>query len=149
MKDNKTIQIISIVCSWIIFFAYALIGLIANIWHPTWLILFLIPIIEELCHCIKNKDLNRFPIVFIVVAVYLALGITLNMWHPLWVIFFIVPLYYTTVNVFSGKNSPNNNSDNDNDDDNNDADKKSDNNISKNWEYILKITKFSHFYLKH
>ena len=103
MKKNKIVKLISLLVSWAVVISYALIGAIAHIWHPTWLLFFLIPIVEELCACIINKDANRFPIVLIVASIYLTLGFMLGIWHPLWVIFLLIPLYYTTVNMLNGK----------------------------------------------
>ena len=120
MKKNKVIKLIGILASWAVVIAYILIGTIANIWHPTWILFLLIPTIEELYFCIKNKDFNRFPIVFIVVGVYLALGLTLGIWHPMWVILLLIPLYYTTVNILTGKD---NDKDENNDDEDEDEDK--------------------------
>ncbi len=78
--------------------AYILMGCLANLWHPAWIIFFLIPIAPGIVHTITSKNPNHLPIPLIVTAIYLVLGCVLNLWHPSWVIFFTIPLYYSIVN---------------------------------------------------
>lgn len=69
---------------------YLALGFTLNIWHPTWVVFFLIPIMP----IILKDDYGAFYPV-LCVAVYLALGFTLNLWHPLWLIFLTIPVFYT------------------------------------------------------
>lgn len=124
MTGDKIIKIVGTALAWVTVLAYVLIGFITNIWHPSWIILFLVPIIEEICQCIRTKDANRFPVALIVVAVYLTLGFVLNLWHPLWVMFLLIPLYYTSINIFKEKDTEN---DDDKDEDDEEAEDKKEN----------------------
>lgn len=77
--------------------AYLLMGLLGNLWHPGWLIFFLIPIYYATGESIKHKSANMFPLPVIVVGVYLLLGFLKNWWHPGWIIFAAIPLYYAAI----------------------------------------------------
>jgi hypothetical protein len=83
--------------------AYILIGFLANVWHPTWLIFFVIPLYYMTVECIKHKNPDLFPVPIIVAAAYLAVGFLGGIWHPTWAIFVIVPLYYGTVHIVRNK----------------------------------------------
>ncbi len=88
--------------------AYILMGCLANLWHPGWIIFFLVPIAPGIIHTITSKNPNYLPISLIATAIYLVLGCVLNLWHPSWVIFLAIPLYYSIVNpiynYFKNKN---------------------------------------------
>ena len=77
--------------------AYLLMGLLAGLWHPGWLIFFVIPIYYATAECFKHKSANMFPLPVIVAGVYLLLGFLKGWWHPGWVIFIAIPLYYAVV----------------------------------------------------
>ena len=54
--------------------AYVVVGLVSHIWHPTWLMFFLIPIYYSLFECIEKKNMNYFAYPVLAVGVYLLLG---------------------------------------------------------------------------
>lgn len=91
--------------AWFVFFviiAYVIIGLVTNIWHPTWLMVFLIPIFFPILHWYNRQRTARtffrkFPYPVLVSGVFLLLGFQLGLWHPAWVLFLTIPLYYTVV----------------------------------------------------
>ena len=85
----------------IITFAYVLIGVFFNIWHPTWLLFLTIPCYYMLIEFLKSRDLNTFPYPILCVILYLTIGFDYGWWHPMWVIFFTVPIFYLFANAKS------------------------------------------------
>lgn len=83
--------------------AYLLMGLLAHLWHPGWIIFFIIPIYYCIGSCIKHKEPALFPMAFIVVAAYLLIGFLSGMWHPFWAIFVLVPVYYAVAGAIKNK----------------------------------------------
>lgn len=71
---------------------FMLIGLLGNVWNPTWLVFFLVPISAILFNGepIMKKLTAVSP--FIAVAGYLIIGILHSIWHPTWLIFMIIPI---------------------------------------------------------
>lgn len=83
--------------------AYVLMGVLGGLWHPGWIVFFLIPIYYMTLSCIKHRSLELFPTVFIVTAVYLLIGFLSGKWHPYWAIFVIVPVYYAVAGAIRNK----------------------------------------------
>lgn len=100
---SKNTKIITLVTTWLVFIAYILLGTLANLWHPAWLVFLLIPIVEEFCEFVKTKSLNRCPVGLIVIGTYLLIGFVAGIWHPTWVMLCAIPLYYITINAFPEK----------------------------------------------
>ena len=75
--------------------SYIIVGACFNLWHPGWLIFFLVPIISTFLHAVRkhNADLFAYPI--LVVLIFLYVGLVHSIWHPTWVIFLTIPLYYS------------------------------------------------------
>ncbi len=74
--------------------AYLLMGFLAELWHPGWIIFFLIPIVPCIVSMFVDKNLNSFPMPLIATAIFLILGTVLNAWHPGWIVLLSVPIYY-------------------------------------------------------
>lgn len=72
---------------------YLTIGFFQNIWTPTWVIFFLIPIMPIILS--DSWVRNLYP--FFAVIVYVGLSIYTGMWHPLWLILLTIPVYYILV----------------------------------------------------
>lgn len=88
---------------------YVAIGVLYNIWHPTWLIFLLIPLSGGIISAIQSKDWKLLPYPILVTTIYLSLGFFYNVWHPAWVLFLTIPLYYALVSYFhQRKSTPNN-----------------------------------------
>ncbi|WP_147590227.1 hypothetical protein [Thomasclavelia saccharogumia] len=68
--------------------------------HPLWIMLLLIPIIEGAISAIKYRDLNRFPYPILLILYFLYEGFCNNVWSPTWVVFLTIPVYYALVNYF-------------------------------------------------
>lgn len=74
---------------------YILMGIFWDLWHPGWLIFFLVPIISTLIHAVRrhNPDLFAYPV--LVVLVFLYAGLIHSIWHPAWAVFLTIPVYYS------------------------------------------------------
>lgn len=74
---------------------YVCLGVFMKIWHPTWLIFFLIPLYYSLCEAIEKKNMNCFAYPVLIVGVYLLLGfLHTPYFRTCWVIIFTIPVYY-------------------------------------------------------
>lgn len=102
-KSKKVIAMLDAIYSLLVAIAYIVVGAFWNIWHPTWLIFFTIPLITSLVEAIVKKKYDAFAYPVLVIFVYLLLGflnnlgyihITNGWWHPGWVAFLTIPLYY-------------------------------------------------------
>lgn len=90
--QRKVIAITPILCV----FTYLLIGFVWHIWHPTWLIFFLIPIMPIL---VGTKAI-RLSVPLIATVIFLVLGFCFNLWHPGWLVFLLVPVFEI---IFNGE----------------------------------------------
>lgn len=97
--------------SLVITVAYIAVGVIFDIWHPTWVAFLAIPVISSLITAIKRRNPHKFAYPVFAAIVFLLLGFLYGLWHPGWVVFLTVPVYYS---VF--KSSRRNWSDDDDDD---------------------------------
>ncbi len=83
---------------------FLLIGIIGGRWHPTWLMLLLIPIYYHFAAALtvrkKKARLLAMPVPEIIVFLYLLFGIAGGLWHPMWILFLFIPLYYWLVACF-------------------------------------------------
>ncbi len=72
---------------------YLTIGYIFDIWSPTWVVFFAIPIVPLM---LDSDDLRIFyPIM--IFAAYLAIGFSIGAWHPAWILFLTIPVFYILV----------------------------------------------------
>ena len=87
--------------------AYLIIGGVYNLWHPGWLVFFIIPIYHQFVDCFRKKSwrarLNSIPVVVSSVAAYLYLGFILDLWHPSWILLLVGPVYHSLVNALVPK----------------------------------------------
>lgn len=82
---NRIISATPMICV----FAYLLIGFVWDIWHPTWVIFFLIPIVPVVLYTKAARIV--YPIICVVI--FLLLGFISNLWHPAWLIFLTIPIF--------------------------------------------------------
>ena len=75
--------------------SYIIIGFCFDLWHPGWLIFFLIPIISTFIHAVRNHNADLFAYPVLVVLVFLYVGLVHYIWHPTWVVFLTIPVYYS------------------------------------------------------
>ena len=102
-KENNKLSIVTSALTGTLYLvaiiAYLLVGFLAGIWHPTWLV-FLAPIvISSVITAIGDRDANKFCYPVFVVIVYVLFSSLYGLWHPLWVLFITIPLYYSFVKL--------------------------------------------------
>lgn len=74
---------------------YIVIGACFDLWHPGWLIFFLIPIISTFIHAVRMRNADLFAYPVLAVLVFLYIGLVHEVWHPTWVVFLTIPVYYS------------------------------------------------------
>ncbi len=89
---------IGIVVLVIVTIVYLVMGYCRNLWHPGWIIFFLVPILNGLISSIINRRMKDFPYPVAVAAVYLVMGFCWNLWHPVRAVF-TIPMYYGLISV--------------------------------------------------
>ncbi len=79
---------------------YLFLGCCLHLWHPGWLVFFLIPICALIAEAIDGKENGRIRwedltgmVAVGVTAAYLFLGCCLHLWHPGWLVFFLIPAW--------------------------------------------------------
>lgn len=82
---------------------YITIGCCFNLWHPGWLIFFLVPIIGSAIEAVRKRKPEKFAYPVLVALVFLYVGLVKFIWHPTWVLFLTIPLYYAMVDFFKGR----------------------------------------------
>lgn len=87
---NKIIALVPFLC----LIAYLLIGFCENIWHPTWLIFLLIPLVPFMFAIFESRGKGLIILITILFSIvsYLCVGIFLSIWHPTWLVFFLIPI---------------------------------------------------------
>ncbi len=90
------LMILNMVLPTVCVLAYLCCGLIADIWHPTWLIFFALPVYYSVGEAIKRRSPECFAYPFIAVAAYLLAGFLGGnvCWTSCVVILLTIPLYY-------------------------------------------------------
>lgn len=73
---------------------YCILGACFNLWHPSWLIFLLLPVIVSLVQAIHRRNWRIFAYPLFVVFLFLLIGFTSRKWHPAWILFITIPLYY-------------------------------------------------------
>ena len=96
----KIVAITPLVCT----IVYLLIGCLKGIWHPTWLIFLLIPVVPLLLKIFSGRRsaLLGFLELLVIIA-YLILGFVYDCWHPGWIIFFLMPIIGIIFGKVNGK----------------------------------------------
>lgn len=94
-------------------FAFLFIGFTQHIWHPTWLVFLVIPVVSMIAD-IATKKKDPVGLVSSIVSTlcavgYLYMGFFLGLWHPGWLIFFAVPISSIITKMFVGDSQPSDN----------------------------------------
>lgn len=72
----------------IVLIIFLVLGFFFRLWHPGWMVFFLIPI-----YYVRGKSLKAFyPL--LVLGIFFVLGFVFRLWHPGWMVFLTIPLYY-------------------------------------------------------
>lgn len=74
---------------------YILMGIFWDLWHPGWLVFFLVPIISTLINAVYRRNPNLFAYPVLAVFVFLYAGFIHSIWHPAWAVFLTIPVYYS------------------------------------------------------
>ncbi len=82
---------------------YLSIGVLYNIWHPTWLIFLLIPVSRGISSAIRHENWKKLPYPILITTIYLSLGFLYDVWHPAWILFLTIPLFYSLIHYFRQK----------------------------------------------
>lgn len=83
--------------------SYIILGCAYDLWHPGWLIFFLIPIVSSAIEAVRKKKPEHFAYPVLVVLVFLYVGFTKMIWHPTWVVFLTIPVYYELIHFFKDR----------------------------------------------
>ena len=88
--SGKIVAVTPILCTLI----YLFCGFVFQIWHPTWVIFLLIPIVPIICDVFTKRGRGQVIslITVLVIIGYFVLGIY-GYWHPGWLIFFLIPIF--------------------------------------------------------
>lgn len=78
----------------ILFFGVLIFCCLTGYWHPTWVILLLLPTFDSLITAIRKRQLSSFAYPVFCAMIYLLVGFIRDLWHPGWVIFLTIPCYY-------------------------------------------------------
>lgn len=95
--SRKTLIIrdaINLITIFLCILAYIIVGTTLKLWHPTWIIFFLIPIVSSVIEAIISRRLSHFAYPILVVSAYLLIGFLTGLWHPYWFLFLTIPLFY-------------------------------------------------------
>ena len=74
--------------------AYIVIGILLNLWHPGWIIFFLIPAVPTILYSHKNNIQSYIVdvICMLIFIGYFVVGFVFKIWHPTWVAFLVIPV---------------------------------------------------------
>lgn len=76
--------------------AYLLMGFLADLWHPGWVVFLAIPLVAAI---LFNKSQKLVTIYSMIIAIaYIIIGFTTSLWHPFWILFLTIPI----VAIFAG-----------------------------------------------
>lgn len=78
----------------IMFFGFLIYAIWSGQWHPTWIILFVIPIFDSFITAIRKRKFSKFAYPLLCVVIFLWMGFYYSYWHPGWIVFLTIPCYY-------------------------------------------------------
>jgi hypothetical protein len=67
---------------------FLLLGFVGGLWHPGWIVFFLIPLVPIFLGVKKIKNVYSL----VCVILYLIMGLAWGLWHPGWIIFLTIPV---------------------------------------------------------
>ncbi len=74
----------------IVFF---ILGFYKGLWHPGWMVFFLIPIVPMVLKIFSKKRVSIVGFLSLLISIaYVVFGFLYNWWHPGWIIFFLIPI---------------------------------------------------------
>lgn len=78
----------------LLFLGYLIYGCLTGQWHPTWIILFVVPLVSSLVSAVRQRKLSNFAYPIVTVMIFLWYVFSQGLWHPTWIVFLTVPCYY-------------------------------------------------------
>lgn len=97
--QRATLAIVGGSASLIITMIYLIVGFCFDLWHPTWILFMLIPVVATFADAIVKKDVKHFAYPVLVAAIYVLIGFLTGLWHPCWAIFLTIPVYYIIIDA--------------------------------------------------
>lgn len=99
IKGKKLMKIMPII-SIAVVAVYVLVGFAFKIWHPTWMMFLLIPLLLTVAISLiagKNKRITALMLTssvsLLAVIAYLFAGLVFHMWAVAWIVFLAIPVY--------------------------------------------------------
>lgn len=80
----------------IICIAYLVIGIVYHAWHPGWLLLLWILILESLITAVRRRNASLFAYPVYMLLIFLTVGFLEGNWMG-WIAFLTIPIYYSLV----------------------------------------------------
>lgn len=95
-KKNRIKGKICAITPFICVIAYVLMGTLANLWHPGWIVFFLIPAVPTILYSHKNNVQSYIVdvICMLIFIGYFVVGFVFKIWHPTWVAFLLIPVLH-------------------------------------------------------
>ena len=107
IKGKKLMKIMPII-SIAVVVVYVLVGFAAKIWHPTWMMFLLIPLLLTVAISLlagKTKRITALMLTssvsLLAVIVYLFAGLVFHMWAVAWIVFLAIPVYAYAAFLFT------------------------------------------------
>lgn len=107
IKGKKLMKIMPII-SIAVVVVYVLVGFSAKIWHPTWMMFLLIPLLLTVAISLlagKTKRITALMLTssvsLLAVIVYLFAGLVFQMWAVAWIVFLAIPVYAYAAFLFT------------------------------------------------
>lgn len=107
IKGKKLMKIMPII-SIAVVVVYVLVGFAAKIWHPTWMMFLLIPLLLTVAISLlagKTKRITALMLTssvsLLAVVVYLFAGLVFQMWAVAWIVFLAIPVYAYAAFLFT------------------------------------------------
>lgn len=98
-RQRATLAIVGGSASLILTMIYLIVGFCFDLWHPTWILFMMIPVVASFADAIVKKDVRHFAYPVLVAAIYVLTGLLTDLWHPLWVLFLTIPVYYIIIDA--------------------------------------------------
>lgn len=107
IRGKKLMKIMPII-SIAVVAVYVLVGFAAKIWHPTWMMFLLIPLLLTVAISLlagKTKRITALMLTssvsLLAVIVYLFAGLVFQMWAVAWIVFLAIPVYAYAAFLFT------------------------------------------------
>ena len=82
---------------------YLFLGAVHSLWHPGWLVFFLIPILTSFISAVRKRNAGEFAYSVLAVGGILTAIIVYDMPWTTWAALITIPIYYEIVKMFGGK----------------------------------------------